>query len=36
LMGRFKASPRLTALGWVGTGLMAIAVIALFWSFATG
>jgi NRAMP (natural resistance-associated macrophage protein)-like metal ion transporter len=36
LMGRFKARPRLIALGWGGTGLMAVAVIALFWSFATG
>jgi NRAMP (natural resistance-associated macrophage protein)-like metal ion transporter len=36
LMGRFKASSRLIALGWIGTGLMAVAVIALFWSFATG
>jgi NRAMP (natural resistance-associated macrophage protein)-like metal ion transporter len=33
LMGRFKATPRLIVLGWIGTGLMAIAVIALFWSF---
>jgi NRAMP (natural resistance-associated macrophage protein)-like metal ion transporter len=33
LMGRFKASFRLVALGWIGTGLMALAVIALFWSF---
>jgi NRAMP (natural resistance-associated macrophage protein)-like metal ion transporter len=33
LMGRFKASFRLTLLGWLGTGLMALAVIALFWSF---
>jgi hypothetical protein len=33
LMGRFRASPRLIALGWIGTGLMAVAVIALFWSF---
>src|SRR5664279_150078 len=36
LMGRFKASSRLTALGWIGTGLMALAVIALFWSFLAG
>src|SRR3954470_21660349 len=36
LMGRFKASRRLTILGWVGTALMAVAVIALFWSLATG
>jgi NRAMP (natural resistance-associated macrophage protein)-like metal ion transporter len=33
LMGRFKASTRLIILGWLGTGLMAVAVIALFWSF---
>ena len=33
LMGRFKASTRLIVLGWLGTGLMAVAVIALFWSF---
>jgi NRAMP (natural resistance-associated macrophage protein)-like metal ion transporter len=36
LMGRFKASSRLIALGWIGTGLMALAVIALFWSFLAG
>ncbi len=36
LMGRFKASRRLTVLGWLGTGLMAVAVIALFWSFLSG
>src|SRR5580698_1268230 len=29
LMGRFKATPWLIALGWVGTALMALAVIAL-------
>ncbi|WP_407179126.1 NRAMP family divalent metal transporter [Bradyrhizobium sp. STM 3562] len=33
LMGRFKARSWLVILGWLGTGLMAIAVIALFWSF---
>jgi NRAMP (natural resistance-associated macrophage protein)-like metal ion transporter len=33
LMGRFRATPRLIALGWVGTGLMALAVIALMGSF---
>jgi NRAMP (natural resistance-associated macrophage protein)-like metal ion transporter len=33
LMGRFKARPWLVGLGWVGTALMAMAVIALFWSF---
>jgi Mn2+/Fe2+ NRAMP family transporter len=36
LMGRFKSSRRLTILGWVGTALMAVAVIALFWSFLNG
>jgi hypothetical protein len=35
-MGRFKASRRLSVLGWIGTGLMAVAVIALFWSFFDG
>jgi NRAMP (natural resistance-associated macrophage protein)-like metal ion transporter len=34
LMGRFKARPWLVALGWVGTAIMAIAVLALFGSFA--
>jgi NRAMP (natural resistance-associated macrophage protein)-like metal ion transporter len=33
LMGRFKAKTWLTVLGWIGTGLMGVAVIALFWSF---
>jgi NRAMP (natural resistance-associated macrophage protein)-like metal ion transporter len=36
LMGRFKASPWLIALGWIGTALMAMAVIALIWSFFAG
>jgi NRAMP (natural resistance-associated macrophage protein)-like metal ion transporter len=36
LMGRFKADRRLTILGWIGTALMAIAVIALFCSFIIG
>ncbi len=36
LMGRFKATTRLIALGWIGTGLMAVAVIALIWSFLAG
>jgi NRAMP (natural resistance-associated macrophage protein)-like metal ion transporter len=36
LMGRFKAAPRLIVLGWIGTGLMALAVAALFWSFFAG
>ncbi|MEA2831044.1 MAG: hypothetical protein QOF22_1792, partial [Bradyrhizobium sp.] len=35
LMGRFKAKPWLIGLGWGGTGLMALAVIALTWSFFT-
>jgi NRAMP (natural resistance-associated macrophage protein)-like metal ion transporter len=36
LMGRFKAGPWLIALGWIGTALMAVAVIALLWSFFAG
>jgi Mn2+/Fe2+ NRAMP family transporter len=36
LMGRFRARSWLIALGWLGTGLMAVAVIALFWSFWVG
>jgi len=36
LMGRFRAKSRLIALGWVGTGLMALAVIALMGSFLFG
>jgi Mn2+/Fe2+ NRAMP family transporter len=36
LMGRFRAKPWLIALGWIGTGLMGAAVIALFWSFLGG
>jgi NRAMP (natural resistance-associated macrophage protein)-like metal ion transporter len=36
LMGKFKAKPRLIALGWVGTGLMALAVSALIWSLVIG
>jgi NRAMP (natural resistance-associated macrophage protein)-like metal ion transporter len=32
-MGRFKARTWLVALGWIGTALMGVAVIALFWSF---
>jgi hypothetical protein len=35
-MGRFQAKPWLIALGWVGTGLMALAVIALLGSFVVG
>jgi Mn2+/Fe2+ NRAMP family transporter len=33
LMGQFKARSWLVVLGWLGTALMAVAVIALFWSF---
>jgi Mn2+/Fe2+ NRAMP family transporter len=36
LMGRFKATPWLIALGWVGTALMALAVVALIGSSVTG
>jgi Mn2+/Fe2+ NRAMP family transporter len=36
LMGRFRARSWLIALGWIGTALMALAVIALFWSFLAG
>jgi NRAMP (natural resistance-associated macrophage protein)-like metal ion transporter len=32
LMGRFRAQSWLIALGWIGTGLMALAVVALTWS----
>ena len=36
LMGRFRARSWLVALGWVGTALMVVAVIALFASFLIG
>jgi NRAMP (natural resistance-associated macrophage protein)-like metal ion transporter len=36
LMGRFRARTWLVALGWVGTGIMAVAVIALLASFLVG
>jgi NRAMP (natural resistance-associated macrophage protein)-like metal ion transporter len=36
LMGRFKAKSWLIALGWLGTGLMAVAVLALFWASLAG
>ena len=36
LMGRFRATPGLIVLGWVGTALMALAVIALMGSFLFG
>jgi hypothetical protein len=32
-MGRFNARPWLVGLGWVGTAIMAVAVLALFGSF---
>ncbi|HEY2213292.1 MAG TPA: divalent metal cation transporter [Bradyrhizobium sp.] len=36
LMGRFKARTWLVALGWIGTAIMAVAVVALFWSTLAG
>jgi NRAMP (natural resistance-associated macrophage protein)-like metal ion transporter len=36
LMGRFKARTWLIALGWIGTALMTLAVVALIWSWLTG
>jgi Mn2+/Fe2+ NRAMP family transporter len=36
LMGRFRAKSWLIALGWVGTALMVVAVMALFGSFLLG
>ncbi|MGJ4888075.1 NRAMP family divalent metal transporter [Bradyrhizobium sp. HKCCYLRH3099] len=36
LMGRFRGRSWLIALGWIGTGIMAVAVLALLWSFVTG
>ena len=36
LMGRFKARSWLIALGWIGTALMTLAVIALIWSWLRG
>ncbi len=36
IMGRFKARTWLVALGWLGTALMALAVLALFGSFVVG
>jgi Mn2+/Fe2+ NRAMP family transporter len=32
VMGRFRAKPVLTFFGWAGTALMAVTVVALFWS----
>ena len=36
IMGRFKARSWLVTLGWLGTALMALAVLALFGSSAIG
>ena len=36
LLGRFRARRWLVAMGWFGTTIMAVAVIALFWSFVAG
>jgi NRAMP (natural resistance-associated macrophage protein)-like metal ion transporter len=36
LMGRFKARTWLVVLGWIGTAIMGVAVIALFWSTLAG
>ncbi|MGY3450982.1 NRAMP family divalent metal transporter [Bradyrhizobium sp. USDA 4353] len=36
VMGRFRARSWLIGLGWVGTAIMAVAVLALLWSFVTG
>jgi Mn2+/Fe2+ NRAMP family transporter len=36
LMGRFRAKSWLIALGWIGTALMALAVIALTGSWLIG
>jgi Mn2+/Fe2+ NRAMP family transporter len=36
LMGRFKARPWLIAFGWLGTLLMALAVVGLFGSYLLG
>jgi Mn2+/Fe2+ NRAMP family transporter len=36
LMGRFKATSWLIVLGWIGTALMALAVVALVGSTLTG
>jgi len=32
VMGRFTAKPTLALFGWAGTALMAVTVLALFWS----
>jgi Mn2+/Fe2+ NRAMP family transporter len=36
LMGRFRAKSWLIGLGWLGTGIMALAVLALLGSFLSG
>jgi Mn2+/Fe2+ NRAMP family transporter len=36
LMGRFRGRPWLIFLGWLGTALMAAAVVAMTWSFVKG
>jgi Mn2+/Fe2+ NRAMP family transporter len=36
LMGRFKARPWLVVLGWLGTLVMGLAVVALFGSYLIG
>lgn len=36
IMGRFRARPRLITLGWLGTALMALAVVALLGSSVIG
>ncbi|MEN3289473.1 MAG: hypothetical protein V7634_3773, partial [Bradyrhizobium sp.] len=36
LMGRFRAKTWLVALGWLGTAIMALAVLALLGSFLAG
>jgi NRAMP (natural resistance-associated macrophage protein)-like metal ion transporter len=33
IMGRFVISSRLKALGWLSTGVMAVAVASMFWTF---
>jgi hypothetical protein len=35
IMGGLVASPELKALGWLGTGVMAIAVVAMLLTMAT-
>jgi hypothetical protein len=36
LMGRFRGRQWLILLGWLGTALMAAAVVAMTWSFVKG